>query len=451
MSEHDDFEIVLGRSVSRRFEDKPSPLQDRLQCAFPYDRPESDPVPVFFAAEVVRAIEAHAKANVEIEVGGVLLGAFYSGDKGSFIEVTDFIEAAAAKSTGVSLTFTHETWEIIHAEQARRGPGLMIVGWYHTHPGLGVFLSNEDEFIHTSYFTDPWQVALVVDPVYDNWGCFKWTDRNLVQTGGFYVFGARKEAKQVRDYTVKLEGSRQRTPAGVTAAGRAGGSRSSRSLWVAILALMIIDAFTAWMLIGRSTPAPKSDNYAAAIRLLGASDLTGAEQMLRLHLLSNPCDDQALRELQRLDSITSRPGISSPSLDRVNFLLERADALAERKQNVDKPGILDSLSPEPNLKLYAADPTQLALQVYKPAASSHAARLARAIAIQKAGDQLTAPIHVRNAWWDKAVEWIRQEHIREIAYGTHAASRKYEAQYDKLSAADKAAVNKIRSRIGKTK
>jgi len=39
-----------------------------------------------------------------------------------------------------------------------------IVGWFHTHPRMGVFLSHYDTFLHRNFFPEPWQVALVVEP-----------------------------------------------------------------------------------------------------------------------------------------------------------------------------------------------------------------------------------------------------------------------------------------------
>ena len=42
------------------------------------------------------------------------------------------------------VTFTHETWNKINAEMDSRFAHLAIVGWYHSHPDFGVFLSDRD-------------------------------------------------------------------------------------------------------------------------------------------------------------------------------------------------------------------------------------------------------------------------------------------------------------------
>jgi proteasome lid subunit RPN8/RPN11 len=450
---NNDFEIELGKSFSRRFEDKPSPLRDRSQCAFPYDRPESDDIPVFIAERVLRAVEAQAKENAEIEVGGVLLGAFYRGDKGSFIEVTDSIEAGAARSTGVSLTFTHETWELIHAEQAKRRPGLMIVGWYHTHPGLGVFLSNEDEFIHTSYFTDPWQVALVVDPVYDNWGCFKWTDGSLGQCGGFYVFGDRGEAKQVKQYISRLEGSRQRPSEAVSAAAdrRGSGSGAGKAVWAAVVVLLVMQSITGWMLL-RKTPQPEqADTYAVAQRLLASGDLTGGEQALRTTLLADPTNDRALLDLQRLEAIAGSPGVRAPQQDRANFLLASADEMARSKPRLARKGTLEGLSSDQEIKLEAADPVARAFSAYESARRSRDARIVRALSVQEYARLVLGQKTVKDAWWNKAVKWLQQEQLREIAYGLHSGQSGYDRIFAKLAPSDQAAVKKIRAEIARAR
>jgi hypothetical protein len=53
-------------------------------------------------------------------------------------------------------------------------PGKKIVGWYHSHPDFGVFLSDMDMFIHRHFFNLPWQVAHVYDPIRKEEGVFVW-------------------------------------------------------------------------------------------------------------------------------------------------------------------------------------------------------------------------------------------------------------------------------------
>ena len=57
---------------------------------------------------------------------------------------------------------------------------LTIVGWYHTHPDFGVFLSDRDRFIHEHFFAHPGQIAHVIDPIRKTEGVFVWREGKTV-------------------------------------------------------------------------------------------------------------------------------------------------------------------------------------------------------------------------------------------------------------------------------
>ena len=60
---------------------------------------------------------------------------------------------AKAVQGGTHVTFTQDTWEHIYQIKDRDYPDARIVGWYHSHPGFGVFLSDHDTFIHKNFFS----------------------------------------------------------------------------------------------------------------------------------------------------------------------------------------------------------------------------------------------------------------------------------------------------------
>jgi len=79
-----------------------------------------------------------------------------------------------AAQGGAHVTFTQDTWEHIYKIKDKEFPDHKIVGWYHSHPGFGVFLSEHDLFIQQNFFSNPQQVAWVYDPHTDEEGCFGW-------------------------------------------------------------------------------------------------------------------------------------------------------------------------------------------------------------------------------------------------------------------------------------
>ena len=122
----------------------------------------------------------HVFSSLDAEVGGVLVGRLR--DDGS-PRITDMIPALEADGARSRVTFTHEAWSTIHSTLDRSYPGEEILGWYHSHPGFGIFLSEHDLFIHRNFFGRAEQVAIVVDPHAGSEGLFVWRDGEVVKAG----------------------------------------------------------------------------------------------------------------------------------------------------------------------------------------------------------------------------------------------------------------------------
>ena len=138
-------------------------------------------------SEVVRQIRQHARSSSETEVCGVLIGQ----DRDHRIEVAACIEGQNAEEAGAHVTFTQDTWEHIYAVKDQKYPEERIVGWYHSHPGFGVFLSDHDTFIHKNFFSSPGQVAWVFDPHSDEEGCFGWVSGRIERLAQIRVVDQR--------------------------------------------------------------------------------------------------------------------------------------------------------------------------------------------------------------------------------------------------------------------
>src|SRR5690606_7016679 len=109
-----------------------------------------------------------------VEICGILVGEWRQDEDGPFATVENYIRCDNATSKFAEVTFTHESWAKINEEMDSRFDGKRIVGWYHSHPDFGIFLSGRDCFIHEHFFGSPGQVAFVVDPVRELEGVFAW-------------------------------------------------------------------------------------------------------------------------------------------------------------------------------------------------------------------------------------------------------------------------------------
>jgi hypothetical protein len=81
------------------------------------------------------------------------------------------------------VTFTQDTWEHIYKVKDEEYSESRIVGWYHSHPGFGIFLSEHDAFIHRNFFSAREQIAWVYDPHNDEEGFFGWTNERITRVG----------------------------------------------------------------------------------------------------------------------------------------------------------------------------------------------------------------------------------------------------------------------------
>ena len=131
---------------------------------------------VFFSPEVHAAIWKHAAEDTSVEICGVLVGSWHRDPAGPFVKIIESIRGEGAETRFAEVTFTHQTWAKINAEMDTRFTDLSIVGWYHTHPDFGIFLSDRDRFIHEHFFCGPGQVAHVIDPIRQIEGVFVWRD-----------------------------------------------------------------------------------------------------------------------------------------------------------------------------------------------------------------------------------------------------------------------------------
>ena len=112
------------------------------------------------------ALWGHVR-SADVEVGGLLVGEVFR-DEATDRPVTVIrgaIPALGGASSAVSFTFTPDAWDHLTTERDHSWPDLITVGWFHSHPNLGVFYSGTDRNTQHAFFNRPWNVGIVVDPL----------------------------------------------------------------------------------------------------------------------------------------------------------------------------------------------------------------------------------------------------------------------------------------------
>lgn len=143
---------------------------------------------IYIYQSVYKEIHDFTKDKTENESGGVLVGNVVDAFGKTNIIIKGFIEAKFCEATPTTLKFTHETWDYINDIREEQFENQVILGWIHTHPNFGIFLSEYDKFIHQNFFNEEFQTAYVVDPIQHIEGFYIWVNGNITKCKGFYIF-----------------------------------------------------------------------------------------------------------------------------------------------------------------------------------------------------------------------------------------------------------------------
>jgi proteasome lid subunit RPN8/RPN11 len=261
-----DVDIQFGELEEAAPQARLRPDRNRHYAVVAYGSPRERDLPIFVDVDVMRDMEAHALSNTSVELGGVMLGGQFEDQGGRpFVLVTDSLRAEHYESTKGSFKFTHDTWAKISRQRDEFPADLQMVGWYHTHPDWGVFLSGMDLFICENFFNKPLDVALVIDPCRGERGMFQRADepaKRVRRTGGFFLMASRFRQQELELYAAQLEGRLIMTtdprfgpfPAPVVNVGE------PRSPWQGLAALgmltaqFVLLALIAWRLLSADHP-----------------------------------------------------------------------------------------------------------------------------------------------------------------------------------------------------
>jgi len=108
--------------------------------------PEVQPYALVVTQEVLLNVSEHVSETLEHELGGFLLGDLCrcpnTGRDYVLVDVAS--PAKHTTSTEVSLDFTEEAWAQLSDELHGKFRNKLLVGWYHSHPKMDVFLSRHD-------------------------------------------------------------------------------------------------------------------------------------------------------------------------------------------------------------------------------------------------------------------------------------------------------------------
>ncbi len=201
---------------------------------------------IYISQQIYKTIHNFTKNKTTNESGGMLIGTVIEEFGKTNIIISGFIEAKYCEGTPTTLKFTHETWEYVHKEMEKKYPDKKIVGWIHTHPNFGIFLSEYDMFIQRNFFNEAYQVAYVIDPIQKTEGFYFWINDNIERCKGFFVYDKTGAKISVGNEPVEE-----------TKSTKSSGSDTFKNIVIIILSILVV-----YLLLSNYSLTKKFENYA---------------------------------------------------------------------------------------------------------------------------------------------------------------------------------------------
>ncbi|MFX0007543.1 MAG: hypothetical protein ACFFA7_16535 [Promethearchaeota archaeon] len=139
--------------------------------------------PIYIYEETIEEIKNFCKSS-EQEIFGYLIGSFLKWNDQIYTIIEDSLFLIGAVYSDKTYTSQIEGTAGLYQKKFQRikkiknNENLRIVGWWHSHPNLGCFLSPTDLVTQKYFFPEENQVALVVDPIQNEFEFFT-IDNNI--------------------------------------------------------------------------------------------------------------------------------------------------------------------------------------------------------------------------------------------------------------------------------
>ena len=125
-----------------------------------------------------------------LEIGGFILGSVEKiADKNQYQVILErFVNIAPESNNQYQIEFGPAAWNelVKHMDDVYKDQEYLLLGWFHTHPGHGLFLSQPDQNIHGTYFREKYHIALELDSIasernpHYEFGIFSWKNNQTM-------------------------------------------------------------------------------------------------------------------------------------------------------------------------------------------------------------------------------------------------------------------------------
>jgi len=134
-------------------------------------------------------MDQFAKEHPSGESGGFLVGKKRNLKSLEEYEIVvdQFVPVTQTRGGASRFALTKDHFQALQRSLQASGSDLRIVGWMHSHPGFGVFLSAFDKQQHERLFARPWHIAYVIDAQLGERALYHCVDHIWRELPGYYI------------------------------------------------------------------------------------------------------------------------------------------------------------------------------------------------------------------------------------------------------------------------
>jgi proteasome lid subunit RPN8/RPN11 len=138
----------------------------------PNPEPACKPLYISKIAEEKMRNHALSKAHERTEVMGLMLGQVFTHDGTEYTMVRD-VATTDLDASSTRVRFRRDGFEKLFASMDDVGFDHIVTGWYHSHPGHGIFMSPTDVDTQKGMFSSSFHRAVVIDPINKEIGAYR--------------------------------------------------------------------------------------------------------------------------------------------------------------------------------------------------------------------------------------------------------------------------------------
>ncbi|MGC8581588.1 MAG: Mov34/MPN/PAD-1 family protein [Thermoplasmata archaeon] len=123
---------------------------------------------IYISKKAENRMMNHALSGVpnRLEVMGLMVGDLYQYEGKTYTVLKDITTTDLdATAIHVQISKDEKSYQKLFEQLDAVGGNYILVGWYHSHPGHTCFLSETDINTHKTMFPEPYQSAIVIDPL----------------------------------------------------------------------------------------------------------------------------------------------------------------------------------------------------------------------------------------------------------------------------------------------